>query len=81
MKSKFLRLNLSDGIKGLILAVITALVTGVYELLLSGGGFTWETLKPMLLTAAAAGLSYIIKNFLTNNEGKMLTKDRPGIRP
>ena len=76
MKSKFLRLNLSDGIKGLILAIITSFVTGIYQLLIAGGAFNWLTLKPMLLTALAAGLSYIIKNFLTNNEGKILTKDK-----
>ena len=76
MKSKLLRLNLNDAIKGIVLAVITVLVTGVYELLSTGVVFDWAHVKPLLLTGLAAALSYIIKNFLTNSNDQLLTKER-----
>ena len=76
MKSKLLRLNLNDAIKGIVLAVITVLVTGVYELLSTGVVFDWAHVKSLLLTGLAAALSYIIKNFLTNSNDQLLTKER-----
>jgi hypothetical protein len=75
-RSKFLTLNLRDALKGLFLVVITAIITGVYELVATGAVFAWTSLKPILLTAAAAALSYIIKNFLTNSNGEILTKEK-----
>jgi hypothetical protein len=78
MDSKFLRLNAKDFLKGLALAAITALVTGVYELVQSGWAFTfdWVTWKPIVMTTLAATLSYLIKNFLTNSDGEVLTAER-----
>lgn len=75
MRSKFLRLNVRDTLKALFLVVITAIITGVYELIATGGVFDWTTIKPILLTSVAAALSYIIKNFLTNSKGEILTKE------
>lgn len=77
MNSPFLKLNVQDFIKGLLLTLITALVTGLYELIQSGWQFVfdWATFKPIVLTAAAAGLSYLIKNFLTNSVGEPLASE------
>ena len=77
MKSSFLKLNWKDFIKGLILAFITALITGFYELLQEGAfAFDWVTLKPVLMVSIAAALSYLIKNLLTNSEDKLLTAEK-----
>jgi hypothetical protein len=78
MNSKFLKLNATDFIKGLVLAAITALITGTYELIQSGWALTfdWITWKPIIMTTAAAALSYLIKNFFTNSSGNVLTAER-----
>lgn len=75
-RSNFLSLNMSDAIKGLFLAAITALISGVYQLISTGTLFTWENIKPMLLTVLATVLSYIIKNFLTNSQGEPLRTEK-----
>jgi hypothetical protein len=76
MKSTFLTLNTRDFLKGLILVVITAIVTGIYQLLQTGALFTWETLKPILITSATAALSYLIKNLLSNSEGQFMKTEK-----
>lgn len=78
MNSKFLRLNATDFLKGLVLATITALVTGTYELIQSGWALTfdWVTWKPVVMTTAAAALSYLIKNFFTNSSGNVLKLEK-----
>jgi len=77
MNSKFLKLNAKDFVKGLVLTLLTALVTGLYELIQSGWALTfdWITFKPIIMTAAAAALSYIIKNFFTNSGGELLSTE------
>ena len=75
-KSAFGKLHLNDLVKGLIVAVIGALVTGLYNALQGGTiEFTWLFFKPIVLASVVAGLSYIIKNWLTNSEDKFLKAD------
>ena len=76
MGSKFLKLNLKDLIKGLLLAFITAIITGLYELLQVGAVLDWVTIKPCLLVAVAAALSYLIKNLFTNKDGEILKTEK-----
>ena len=75
-KSNFLSLNARDFFKGLVMVLITALITGIYQLLEAGTVFTWETIKPVLITSATAALGYLIKNLLTNSAGEMLTTEK-----
>ena len=76
MKSPLFTLNWKDALKAVIVAVITALVTGVYQLIQTGSELNMETLKPVLLTSVSAGLAYIIKNFFTNSDDKLLTSEK-----
>jgi uncharacterized membrane-anchored protein len=81
MRSKLFRLNKTDFLKGLLMVVITAFVTGLYELLQSGAfAFDWVTFKPIVMAAVAAGLSYLIKNFLTNSQGKFAKRELKSIK-
>jgi len=75
-RSKFLQLNLRDFLKGLVLAFITAIITGIYELLQTGAALDWVTLKPVLMVSIAAALSYLIKNLFTNTDGKILSAEK-----
>ena len=77
MKSAFMTLNWLDALKGFILAVLTALVTSVYQLIQLGTiQFTWVFWQPVVYSALAGGLAYLIKNFLTNDDDKFLKQDK-----
>lgn len=77
MRSKYLRLNRRDFIKGLIVTVICAFITGLYQLIASGGELNWITLKPVIIAAVGAGVSYLTKNLLTNSEGNFISSEPP----
>jgi hypothetical protein len=76
MKSKFLRLSARDFIQGLIVAIICALLTGFYQLLASGGEINWMTIRPVIIAAIGAGVSYLTKNLLTNSKGQFMRSER-----
>ena len=73
MNSKLLWLNLGDFERGLIVAVLSAVLTVIYQSV-STGSFVinWTS---VLAVAAASGISYILKNLGTNSEGKILKTD------
>ena len=77
MNSSFLSLNWMDLLKGLLVAVIGAILTAVYQALQAGTmTFTWAFFQPILLTGLAAGIAYLIKNFLTNSQGFPLKTEK-----
>ena len=69
MFSKLWTIKLSDWQRGLVIAVIMAVITTIYEGLQSGT-VNWKT---VLTVAIGAGLSYFGKNFITGSNGKILT--------
>jgi hypothetical protein len=72
MRSKFLRLNTRDFIKGIIVVIICTFLTGIYELIANGGVVNWLTIKPIVIAAVGAGISYLTKNLLSNSKGDFL---------
>ena len=72
MRSKFLRLNTRDFIKGMIVVVICTFVTGIYQLIANGGDINWITVKPVVIAAAGSAISYLTKNLLSNSEGDFM---------
>jgi hypothetical protein len=75
MKSKFLTLDIKDIAKGLFIAFLTAVLTGILKILETGSEFNWITIKPVIIAGACAAISYIIKNLLTNSDGELFTKE------
>lgn len=74
--SKFLRLKLSDWMKGLLIAVLTAVLTCVYSFIEQGDiDFTKADWKLIIIAGLGAGISYILKNLATNSEGKVLKSE------
>lgn len=71
--SGFMKLNLRDLINGLVMSVIGAIVgiigPSIYNMTFI---FDWPTIWK---TAAAAAFAYLVKNLMSNNEGKMLKSD------
>ena len=71
--SKFLNLNSTDFIKGLIMAVLSSVITVVYQTVEAGSlTFDWKAIGTMALTSA---LAYIMKNLFTNSTGKLFGKE------
>lgn len=66
--SKLFTLNVRDFIKGLVMAVIGAVLTGLYQAVAAG---MTPDIRSMLTVGALAGLSYLIKNLFTTSDGKV----------
>ncbi len=75
MKSKFLALDWKDFSRGLLIAFLTAALTGVINLLDTGAVFTWVTLKPVLIAGISAALSYLLKCLATNSQDQMFKRE------
>jgi bacteriorhodopsin len=74
MNSSIFTLNKADFIKGLIIAVITAVITLLYNTLQTGSlTFDWKAIST---AAASAALAYIMKNLLTNSSDEFLKKEK-----
>lgn len=75
MKSKFLSLDLKDFLRGLLIAFLTALISGVIELLNNGAVFNWLTLKPVLIAGISGALAYLLKCLMTNSKDEMFKRE------
>jgi hypothetical protein len=77
MKSKLLTLDSRDILHGLIIAFLTALLTGIIDMLQKGAVFDWLSLKPVVVAGISAALSYLLKCLATNSHNQLFTKE-PG---
>jgi len=76
-KSNFLNLNWKDVIKGLIVTFLTAFLTGALTAFQSGTvEFTWPFWEPTVYASITAGIAYLLKNWLTNSNDQVLTKEK-----
>ena len=75
MKSKFLTLDWKDFSRGLLIAFLTAVLTGVINILDTGAVFTWVTIKPVLIAGVSAALSYLLKCLATNSQDQMFKRE------
>lgn len=79
-KSKLFKLHLNDFTKGLIVAIITACLTVAYQMLTNCADmFSCLDFKQIASTAILAAMSYLMKNLVTNSDGKILKKDDPSL--
>ncbi len=72
--STFLNLNIQDLAKGLIVTMLTSVLTIAYQTV-SAGSLTFDW-KAIGLAALTSGLAYLMKNLLTNSEGQFLGKEK-----
>jgi hypothetical protein len=75
--AKLFSWNWKDAGKAAIMLVITTVATAVLQIIESGSFPTLDQLKTALIVGATAGVSYLIKNFLSNSDGQFLTKEKP----
>ena len=74
MSSTYLSLNKKDFIKGLIMAVLTAVISVVYTSIESGA--LEFNVKSIVISALSAALAYSMKNALTNSDDQFLKKEK-----
>lgn len=74
MNSEFLKINLKDLLNGLIMAVLSAVLTSLINILQSGLNFTSNDLKGIALVAIITALTYLSKKLATDNNGKFMGK-------
>jgi VIT1/CCC1 family predicted Fe2+/Mn2+ transporter len=72
MKSKFLNLDVKDAVNGFIVAFLSAALTGIITTLDSGVLPNVAELKQAGVIGLTAGLSYLLKNLVTNSKGDIL---------
>ena len=73
MNSSLFTLNSKDWIKGLVIAVLTAIITVVYNTIQTGAlVLDWKAIS---IAGISAALAYITKNLLTNSNDQLLTKE------
>ena len=75
MKSKFLTLDWKDFSRGLLIAFLTAVLTGVINILDAGAVFTWVTVKPVLIAGVSGALAYLLKCLMTNSQDQMFKRE------
>jgi hypothetical protein len=74
MNSTLFNLNSTDFLKGLVMAVLSTVITVVYQTVEAGSlVFDWKAIGTMALTTA---LAYIMKNLFTNSTGKLFAKEK-----
>lgn len=67
----YFQLGWEDFGKGLVMVVISAVLTSFYEYFTNGTVIVWSNVESV---AAAAAIAYLLKNLGTNSQGKFLGK-------
>jgi len=75
MKSKLLTIDSRDILHGLLMAFLTAILTGIIEMLEKGAVFDWITIKPVLIAGISAALSYLLKSLASNSRNQLFTRE------
>jgi hypothetical protein len=73
--SNFLNLDLQDLTKGFVVAFLSAALTGIVAILETSQLPQVSDIKAAAIVGLTAGLSYLLKNVLTNSQGELLKKD------
>ena len=71
MNSVFLKLGLNDFVKGLIVAILSAVLGTIKPALDAGTMLDMSVLKGAGMAGLIAGGAYLMKNLATNSQGKI----------
>ena len=72
--SKLFKINLLDLLKGIVIAIISAILGYLYESLSNGKTIRFREIGVVSLTSF---LAYITNRFFSNSKGQYLKKDLP----
>lgn len=74
--SNLFSLNWGDVGKGMLMAFLTTVLGALYTVIQSGTFPTLEQLGTMGMAGLAAGIAYLMKNFVTNSQNKLLSPEQ-----
>lgn len=75
-RSELLNWNKNDFIKGLVMTIFAAVLTAIYNLVeMEGFDWTHSEVIGVAKVAALAGMAYLLKNLITNSDGKIARKE------
>ena len=74
-KADFLTLVKKDYIKGFLVAILTVLLTGVYNIIITGELPDSSEWKAIGVSSLGAGIAYLLKNFFTNSDDEFAKKE------
>ena len=74
-RSKLFNLNWRDFLKGVLLAILSSVITFVYEVIQAGTAFDAEFFKAMGGVAVTTLLAYLSKNLFENSNGDLAKPD------
>ena len=66
-----------DLVNGLFVVILTALLTGIIDILENGAIFDWIHIKPVLIAGISVVCAYLLKSLSTNSRNQLFTKE-PG---
>jgi uncharacterized membrane protein YfcA len=72
LKSKLFTLKVADFVKGLVVAILTAVGTFLSTELQVNQVLSVELFKKVVLAALIACIAYLVKNIFTNSKGELL---------
>jgi hypothetical protein len=75
MKSKIFTIDGRDLLNGLFVAILTAILTGIIDILGNGAVFDWIHIKPVLIAGISAACAYLLKSLSTNSRNQLFTKE------
>lgn len=69
--STLFKLDVKDAVKGLVVAILASVVVAIYSAITNNMAVNWNE---VLKIAISSGLGYIVKNYLSDENGKILGK-------
>ena len=69
------KLSFKDIAKGFVTAILSGALTGIYQVVQTGGEVNPMVLKSSGMVGLASGLGYLIKNIFTNSNDEFLKKE------
>lgn len=79
MQSVLGKLNLRDILRSLVVAFLVTFGGLLLPMIEAGQLPTWPDLVATLKFSAVATIAYLLKNWLTNSQDKMLAKESPSV--
>jgi len=69
--SNLFKLDIKDAVKGLVVAVLASVLIAIYGAVTNNMAINWND---VLKIAISSGLGYVVKNYFTDESGKLLGK-------
>ncbi len=64
------------------MAFVTTVLAGIIKILETGPDLNWTNIKPVLIAGICAGLTYLLKNLVSNSKGELFrAEDSIGSEP